>query len=129
MFSDGSEIFSSPVPTFFTELFPVLNLHHYMIIAGSLPMYNYGNILYLMSRNATITGVNKNGRELYLSIVYKYNDIIYPGCPLISNEHGQWVSIQSSDLSQLELVLTDFQFKPVRLLVPMFITLEIEPVF
>jgi hypothetical protein len=27
------------------------------------------------------------------------------------------------------LVLTDFQFKPVRLLVPMFITLEIEPVF
>jgi hypothetical protein len=70
----------------FNDTLPIISSffnNDYNKVIGSIPMLNYGNILYLMSRNESISGVNKNGRELYLSIAYKYNEIIYPGCPLI----------------------------------------------
>jgi hypothetical protein len=40
----------------------ILTDNGYRHIFGAPPMYNYGNILYLMSRNATITGTNKKGQ-------------------------------------------------------------------
>jgi hypothetical protein len=87
---------------------PVIIEDDYKLITGSLPMYTYGNILYLMSKNINLAGTNNNGRELYLSIAYKYNDIIYSECPLISNKQGPWMTIAPSDLSQLNLVVPDF---------------------
>ena len=98
----------------------------YEIEMPSIPYRSYGNVLYLMARTDMICSVNnKEGKEESLSIAYKTNEILYPGFPVICKIPSQWSIIHSSQLNQLEFTLVDFQFQPVKLHSPLYITLEI----
>ena len=92
----------------------------------SIPYRSYGNVLYLTARTDMICSVNnKDGDEESLSIAYKTNEILYPGFPVMCKIPNQWSIINSSQLNQLEFTLVDFQFKPVKLHSPLYITLEL----
>ena len=92
----------------------------------SIPYRNFGNVLYLMARTDMICSVNnKEGNEESLSIAYKTNEILYPGFPVMCKIPSQWSIINASQLNQLEFTLVDFQFHPVKLHSPLYITLEL----
>ena len=96
------------------------------IIMPSVPYRSYGNVLYLTARTDMICSVNnKEGNEESLSIAYKTNEILYPGFPVMCKIPSQWSIINSSQLNQLEFTLVDFQFHPVKLHSPLYITLEL----
>ena len=105
------------------------NLSPCELIMPSIPYRNYGNVLYLTTRTDMICSVNnKDGNEESLSIAYKTNEILYPGFPVMCKIPSQWSLINSSQLNQLEFTLVDFQFQPIKLHSPLYITLEINPV-
>ena len=92
----------------------------------SIPYRNYGNVLYLTARTDMICSVNnKEGNEESLSIAYKTNEILYPGYPVMCKIPSQWSIINSSQFNQLEFTLVDFQFQPVKLHSPLYITIEL----
>ena len=96
------------------------------LIMPSVPYRSYGNVLYLTARTDMICSVNnQNGEEESLSIAYKTNEILYPGFPVMCKIPSQWSIINSSQLNQLEFTLVDFQFQPVKLHSPLYITLEL----
>lgn len=99
------------------------------LIMPSIPYASYGNVLYLTARTDMICSVNNNeGNEESLSIAYKTNEILYPGFPVMCKIPNQWSIINSSQLNQLEFTLVDFQFHPVKLHSPLYITLELNHV-
>ena len=98
----------------------------HMITMPSIPYKSYGNVLYLTARTDMICSVNnKDGNEESLSIAYKTNEILYPGFPVMCKIPNQWSIINTSQLNQLEFTLVDFQFNPVKLHSPLYITLEL----
>ena len=100
--------------------------HSKIITMPSVPYRSYGNVLYLTARTDMICSVNdKDGKEESLSIAYKTNEILYPGFPVMCKIPSQWSIINSSQLNQLEFTLVDFQFHPVKLHSPLYITLEL----
>ena len=84
---------------------------HCELIMPSVPYRSYGNVLYLTARTDVIC--------------YKTNEILYPGFPVMCKIPSQWSIINSSQLNQLEFTLVDFQFQPVKLHSPLYITLEL----
>ena len=99
---------------------------HYQITMSSIPYLSYGNVLYLTARTDMVCSVNnKEGKEESLSIAYKTNEILYPGFPVMCKIPNQWSFINSNQLNQLEFTLVDFQFHPVKLHSPLYITLEL----
>jgi len=95
----------------------------------SVPYRSYGNVLYLTARTDMICSVNNNdGNEESLSIAYKTNEILYPGFPVMCKIPSQWSIINSSQLNQLEFTLVDFQFNPVKLHSPLYITIELQSI-
>jgi hypothetical protein len=99
----------------------------YAIDFPSAPMLWLGNVLYLISSNSRIVGVNdsKNG-EYKLSIAYKYGEIMVPGCPMVSKKPGYWITCRSEDLSNVEFQLVDWQFNPIKILNPVHVSIELE---
>lgn len=96
------------------------------IVSDSVPYTSYGNVLYLMARTDMVCSVNnQSGEEESLSIAYKTNEILYPSFPVMCKIPGQWSTISSAQLQQLEFRLVDFQFKPVKIHSPVYLTLEI----
>ena len=94
-----------------------------VLTSPSIPYCSYGNILYLTARTDMICSVNnKEGKEESLSIAYKTNEILHPGFPVMCKIPSQWSIINSSQLNQLEFTLVDFQFHPVKLHSPLYIT-------
>jgi hypothetical protein len=91
------------------------------------PILSLGNILYLTSNNTSIVGVNKDGNELMMNLAYKYSGVIFNGFPLVSKRKGPWINCKTSDFFKLEFRLVDFNFEPVVLKNPLFITIEMEP--
>ena len=96
------------------------------ITMPSIPYLSFGNVLYLTARTDMVCSVNnKEGKEESLSIAYKTNEILYPGFPVMCKIPNQWSFINSNQLNQLEFTLVDFQFHPVKLHSPLYITLEL----
>ena len=112
---------SSPRPKIIEE-----ELTNCDLTMPSVPYRSYGNVLYLTARTDMICSVNnKDGNEESLSIAYKTNEILYPGFPVMCKIPSQWSIINSSQLNQLEFTLVDFQFQPVKLHSPLYITIEL----
>ena len=103
--------------------FPIKSIDK-KINCNSIPYMSFGNVLYLTCRTDMICSVNSNnGNEETLSIAYKTNEILYPGFPVNCKIPGKWSVIHSSQLNQLEFTLVDFQFIPVKLHSPLYITI------
>ena len=96
------------------------------ILMPSVPYLCFGNVLYLMSRTDFVSVVNIDDKEINRSICYRVNELLYPGVPVCCKLPGQWSLIHTDQLSSLEFILCDFQFYPVKIHAPLYITIEIQ---
>ncbi len=94
-------------------------------VCPSVPLTNYGNILYLMSNIPSIVGLGDKNKEEYRSIAYKGSDFIYPGIAVNSRTPGPVVVSKSDALTDLKFELVDFQLEPVILHSSLYITFEV----
>ena len=96
----------------------------------SPPITNYANKLYLISLQGQAIYATKEGKEYTPSVACSIDTFIKPGLPLIKDFDLNPIKtvIQASDLSLSSMTLVDFQFEPVVLLSPLFVTLKIKPV-
>ena len=65
------------------------------------------------------------GHEETFSIIYKTNEYVFNGYQFVSSNRGNWFTIKSSQLQQLEFTLVDFMLEPIILHAPLYLTLEI----
>ena len=96
----------------------------------SPPITNYANKLYLVSLQGQAIHSTKEGMEYTPSVSCSIDTFIKSGLPLIKDFDLNPIKtvIQASDLSRSSMTLVDFQFEPVVLLSPLFVTLKIKPV-
>ena len=117
----------------------LLGLYHTVLPVSSLdkvyvcsspPITNYANKLYLVSLQGQAIHATKEGLEYTPSIACSIDTFIKPGLPLIKDFDLNPIKtiIQAADLSRSSMTLVDFQFEPVVLLSPLFVTLKIIPV-
>lgn len=105
-----------------------LEIHSTMgVLAPSIPLVAYGNMLYLQSNLPSPVGVRSSdkNKEEYKSIVYKGSDFIYPGIPVNSRTPGPVIATKTDNLTDLEFTLVDFMMEPVILHSPLTITMEV----
>ena len=97
----------------------------------SPPITNYANKLYLISLQGQAIISNKNNLEYTPSVACSIYTFIKPSLPLIKDFDINPIKpkIQAAALSKLTITLVDFQFEPVVLLSPLFLTLKIKPVY
>lgn len=91
----------------------------------SIPYFEQGQVLYLLSRTDAICLTNARGSEESQSIAYKIHELIFNTYPIVSVNNGNWFKIRSSQLQHLKFTLADFMLEPVVLHAPLFITVEI----
>ena len=96
----------------------------------SPPITNYANKLYLVSLQGQAIHSTKEGMEYTPSVACSIDTFIKSGLPLIKDFDLNPIKtvIQASDLSRSSMTLVDFQFEPVVLLSPLFVTLKIKAV-
>ena len=99
-------------------------------VCPSPPITNYANKLYLVSLQGQAIHSTKEGMEYTPSVACSIDTFIKSGLPLIKDFDLNPIKtvIQASDLSRSSMTLVDFQFEPVVLLSPLFVTLKIKPV-
>ena len=99
-------------------------------VCSSPPITNYANKLYLVSLQGQAIHASKEGMEYTPSVACSIDTFIKPGLPLIKDFDMNPIKtvIQAADLSRSSMTLVDFQFEPVVLLSPLFVTLKIKPV-
>ena len=97
----------------------------------SPPITNYANKLYLISLQGQAIVSNKNNLEYSPSVACSIDSFIKLGLPLIKDFDINPIKtkIWAAALSKLTITLVDFQFEPVVLLSPLFLTLKIKPVY
>ena len=95
----------------------------------SPPITNYANKLYLISLQGQVIVSSKNNLEYEPSDACSIDSFIKHSLPLIKDFDLNPIKtkIQAASLSKLTLTLVDFQFEPVVLLSPLFVTLKIKP--
>ena len=100
------------------------------LISPSPPITNYANKLYLISLQGQAIHTTKNGMEYTPSIECSIDSVVKSGFPLIKDFNINPIKtvINVSDLYRSSMTLVDFQFEPVVLLSPLFVTLKIKPV-
>ena len=98
-------------------------------VCSSPPITNYANKLYLVSLQGQAIHASKEGMEYTPSVACSIDTFIKPGLPLIKDFDMNPIKtvIQAADLSRSSMTLVDFQFEPVVLLSPLFVTLKIKP--
>ena len=96
----------------------------YEIVFKSCPLLTYGNNLYLVAKNDFLAFIS-NGQESAQSIAYKIeSEILYNGFNFKANSPGDWVYVKSDSLNNMEFVLCDFSLTPIKLLSPLFLSIE-----
>ena len=93
--------------------------------APSVPLTNYGNMLYVVSNIPSIVGLGHKNKEEYRSICYKGSDFLYPGIAVNSRTPGPVVVTKSDALTDLKFTLVDFMLEPVILHSSLNITFEV----
>ena len=108
----------------------VVHLVNYVITSPSPPITNYANKLYLVSLQGQAVHSIKDGMEYTPSVACSIDSFVKPGLPLIKDFDLKPIKtvIQASELFRSSMTLVDFQFEPVVLLSPLFVTLKIKPV-
>ena len=99
-------------------------------VCSSPPITNYANKLYLVSLQGQAIHASKEGMEYTPSVACSIDTFIKSGLPLIKDFDINPIKtvIQAADLSRSSMTLVDFQFEPVVLLSPLFVTMKIKPV-
>ena len=107
--------------------FPInSNSENNTIIADSTPMLTYGNVLYLKSNQGNALGMIIEGDRYHTPCIYRINNFLKPGLPIISNQKGDRVIVNAEAAKTITMQLVDFMYEPIVLKSPMFVTLKIK---
>ena len=100
-------------------------------IIGEKSVQNYYNKLYLVSKQGQSIKSNIGDREYNPSIIANIDHIIRGSTPIIANFEFLGKPIKNivniDSFKQIELELVDFQYQPVPLTSPMFVTMKVKP--
>ena len=105
--------------------FPIESVNN-TITAGSTPLVNYGNVLYLKSHQGNSVGMMLNDKNYHTPCIYRINQFLKSGVPLISNKKGDKIIVNAEAAKSITMELVDFMFEPVILKSPLFITVKIK---
>ena len=96
-----------------------------------IPILDYANKLYLVSKQGTSIHSNIGDKEYTPSVIANIDTFIKDGVPLIVNfeTYGRPIEnvVNVDSFGMIELELVDFMYQPIILNSPMFITMKIEP--
>ena len=95
------------------------------------PIIDYANKLYLVSKQGQAIQSNIGDVEYTPSVLASIDCIIGDGIPIMQNfeTYGKPIKniVNIDSFKQIELELVDFQYQPVLLMSPMFITIKVKP--
>ena len=98
---------------------------------SELPIVDYANKLYLVSKQGQAIQSNIGDMEYTPSVIASIDHVIGQGIPIMQNfeTYGKPIKniVNIDSFKQIELELVDFQYQPVRLQSPMFITIKVKP--
>ncbi len=98
---------------------------------GEVPIIDYANRLYLISKQGQTIQSNIGDIEYVPSVIAIIDHIIERGIPIIQNLETYGKPIKTTcnidSFKQIELQLVDFQYQPVLLMSPMFVTIKVKP--
>ena len=96
-----------------------------------IPITDYANKLYLVSKQGQSIQSNIGNHEYTPSVIASVDHIVKDGVPIIVNfeTFGKPIKniVNIDSFKQIELELVDFQYKPVPLMSPMFVTIKVKP--
>ncbi len=97
-----------------------------------IPILDYANKLYLVSKQGQSIQSNIGDREYTPSVIGSIDTFIKDGVPLLFNFETYGKPIKSvvnvDSFKWIELELVDFMYHPIILSSPMFVTMKIKPV-
>lgn len=96
------------------------------ITCESTPMLSYANVLYLKSYQGNPVGLLINEHSHTAPCIYRVNQFLKPGLPVISNVKGDKIVVNAEAAKNITMELVDFMYEPVVLKSPMFVTLKIK---
>lgn len=95
------------------------------------PITDYAHKLYLVSKQGQAIQSNIGDVEYTPSVIASIDHIIMDGLPIMMNfeTYGKPIKniVNIDSFKQIELELVDFQYQPVELMSPMFITIKVKP--
>ena len=96
-----------------------------------IPIIDYANKLYLISKQGQAIQSNLGDVEYTPSVIASIDHIIRYGLPIIQNfeTYGKPIKnvVNIDSFKQIELELVDFEYQPVKLMSPMFVTIKVNP--
>lgn len=101
------------------------------LIIAERPIRDYANKLYLVSKQGQAIQSNIGDIEYTPSVIASIDHIIDTDTPIIQNfeTYGKPIKniVNIDSFKQIDLQLVDFQYQPVVLASPMFITIKVKP--
>ena len=95
------------------------------------PITDYAHKLYLVSKQGQAIQSNIGDVEYTPSVIASIDHIIMDGLQIMMNfeTYGKPIKniVNIDSFKQIELELVDFQYQPVELMSPMFITIKVKP--
>ena len=100
-------------------------------VIAERPIRDYSNKLYLVSKQGQAIQSNIGEEEYNPSVIASIDHVIKESAPIIQNfeTYGKPIKnvVNIDSFKQIELELVDFQYKPVPLVSPMFVTIKVNP--
>ena len=100
------------------------------VIVCEKPIMDYANKLYLISKQGQSIQSNIGEMEYTPSVIASIDHIVTADVPIMMNfeTYGKPIKniINIDSFKQIELELVDFQYQPVPLMSPMFITIKVK---
>jgi hypothetical protein len=90
------------------------------------PSTTFGNLLYLTSlQGETISTTTADNIPITPSIIYRINQFMRPGLPVIINKKQS--KIITNPVSKIDITLTDIYLEPIILLSRLYVAVEVKP--
>ena len=96
------------------------------IVCSSTPQLTYANVLYLKSYQGNPVGLMINEQNYHAPCIYRVNQFLKPGLPVISNVKGDRIIVNAEAAKNITMELVDFMYEPIVLKSPMFVTLKMK---
>ncbi|KAK8863590.1 hypothetical protein M9Y10_023735 [Tritrichomonas musculus] len=96
-----------------------------------VPIFDFYNRLYLISKQGQAIQSNIDDKEYTPSVIACIDHVIRHGVPIMQNfeTYGKPIKniVNIDSFKQIELELVDFNYQPVKLMSPMFVTIKVNP--
>ena len=104
---------------------------HRMEYTFDIPVLDYANKMYIISKQGSAVHANVGKQEYTPSILASIDTVIRDGLPVIVNfeSYGKPIKnvVNIDSFKYMELQLVDYMFQPVLLMNPMFVTVKVKP--